>query len=104
MTSWREHVASYRKKHGVSYKDAMVAAAPSCKTRPQSVKDRKDETKSMKGKTKGTKSKTQKGDKDFTTKKSDKDFHRKGEDIKEKRKPYAKTVKSATSSCGCGGH
>ena len=96
MTTWREHVASYRSKHGGSYKDAMRGASATWKAR-------KDESKGMKGKTKGTKSKTHKGDKDFTTKKGDKDFHHGGKDVKEKRKPYTKKVRKAVG-CGCEGH
>ncbi len=102
MTSWREHIASYRKKHGVSYKDAMTAAAPSWRARTQSVKDKKDESKAMKGKKKGTKSVTRKNDKDFTTKRGDKDFHEKGKDIKRTRKPYSKKETIKSSACACG--
>ena len=96
MTSWREHIAAYRKKHGVTYKDAMTAAGPSWRALTAvSVKDKS---------TKGRKSKTHKGDKDFTTKKGDKDHHRGGKDVKEKKKPYAKVEKTKPSPCGCGGH
>jgi hypothetical protein len=102
MTSWREHIASYRKKHGVSYKDAMTAAAPSWRAHTQSVKDKADESKGMKGKKKGKKSMTRKNDKDFTTKHGDKDFHEKAKDIKEPRKPYTRTKKVKSAACACG--
>ncbi len=99
MTTWREHVASYRKKHGVSLKEALKASAPSWKA--QNAKDKKDESAGMKGKRKGTKSKTHKNDKDFTTKKGDKDFHREGKDVKEKRRPYTRRKKES-AGCSCG--
>jgi hypothetical protein len=97
MTTWREHVASYRATHGGSYKEAMKGASSSWKAR----KAKKDESKGMKGKTKGATSKTHKGGKDFTTKKGDKDYHRGGKDAEMKKKPFTKKTRKVVG-CGCG--
>ena len=94
MTTWKEHVANYRKTHKVSYKDALKSASATWTKRNNEAK----------GSAKGSASKTHKGDKNFTTKKGDKDFHREGKDVKEKKKPFATSMKKKASPCGCGGH